>query len=226
MYRFFSISILFIMFLSTGCFTVNNESQEATEEVVNTEVKNRRNILFFGNSITAAYGIDPSLGFVNLIQQKIDTLGLNYRCINAGNSGETTTGGLERLEWVLAQPISILVLELGANDALRGIDPELSKANLKRIILQFREANPQGKVLLLGMKSPPSMGIEYTLKFDPIYEQLATELSLARVPFVLQGVAGNPDLNLPDGLHPNEEGQLIIADNIWSVLSPMLKPLE
>jgi acyl-CoA thioesterase-1 len=216
-----SVFSLVLMALLSGCGgNPDNGGQKIGTE---TTPATTRNILFFGNSITAAYGIDPDAGFVAIVQKKIDEDGLKYRCINAGNSGETTTGGLARLDWLLKKPISMLVLELGGNDALRGIDPDLSRKNLLEIISTYQRINSGGKVLLLGMKAPPSMGLEYTEKFDAIYKEIAAKSGCALLPFILEGVAGDPQLNLPDGLHPNEEGQKILADNVWAALRPLLE---
>ncbi|MGB0403348.1 MAG: arylesterase [Salibacteraceae bacterium] len=184
--------------------------------------QNSKNILFFGNSITAAYGLDPKEAFSSLIQLKIDSLGLNYTCINAGNSGETTKGGLQRIDWVLKQPVSIFILELGANDGLRGYEVEETKQNLKKIIQKFRDKNPDSHVLLADMKVPPSMGEDYFNAFEKIYPEIAQEENVNLIPFILQNVAGIDSLNLPDGIHPTSEGHKIVTETIWKELFPLL----
>lgn len=181
-----------------------------------------RRIVFFGNSLTAAYGLDPSQGFTSLIQARIDSLGLNFKVINAGLSGETTAGGNERIEWVLQQPLEIFVLELGGNDGLRGIAPETTYKNLESIIQKVRGKYPTARIILAGMEAPPNMGSSFTGKFHKIYPQLTKEYNLTLIPFLLEGVGGIPQLNQADGIHPNQEGSRIVAENVWRVLQPLL----
>ncbi|TVQ67679.1 MAG: arylesterase [Balneolaceae bacterium] len=186
------------------------------------QVRESRTILFFGDSITAGYGIDMEEAFPALIASRIDSLNLAYRSVNAGLSGETSAGGLRRVEWVLRQGVDIFVLELGGNDGLRGIDPESTKQNLQGIIDKVAESNPEATLLLTGMQAPPNMGESYTRRFQQIFEELASENSVIFMPFILERVAGDPDLNLPDGIHPTEEGHRLIADHLWEYLYPML----
>lgn len=186
------------------------------------QVRESRTILFFGDSITAGYGIDMEEAFPALIANRIDSLNLAYRSVNAGLSGETSAGGLRRVEWVLRQGVDIFVLELGGNDGLRGIDPESTKQNLQGIIDKVAESNPEATLLLTGMQAPPNMGESYTRRFQQIFEELASENSVIFMPFILERVAGDPDLNLPDGIHPTEEGHRLIADHLWEYLYPML----
>jgi acyl-CoA thioesterase-1 len=214
-------------FLFIGC---SISDSKPTENIVEKQVnstsessKKENVILFFGNSITAAYGLDPSEAFSAIIQRKIDSLGLNFTCVNAGNTGETTKGGLSRLDWVLKDSVAVFVLELGANDGLRGYDVAETKKNLKMIIQRFKEKYPKSKVLLAGMKVPPSMSQEYYLQFEQIYPEIAREENVALIPFILEGVAGEKDLNLPDGIHPTAEGHQILAETVWKYLYPLLK---
>lgn len=186
------------------------------------EAQERKTILFFGDSITAGYGIDTEDAFPALIQNKLDVNNFNYRAVNAGLSGETSAGGLRRVEWVLQQKVDIFVLELGGNDGLRGVDPEDTKRNLQGIIKIVQEKNPGIKLILTGMEAPPNMGIDYTETFRKIYKDLALENDLLFIPFILEGVAGNPELNLPDGIHPTEKGHEIVADLVWGTLYPLL----
>jgi acyl-CoA thioesterase I len=180
-------------------------------------------ILFFGNSLTAGYGLDPEQAFPALIQQKIDSLGLGYRVVNAGLSGETTTGGLERIDFLLRQPFAVVVVELGGNDGLRGIDPALSKKNLQGIIDKIRQKDAQTRIVLAGMEAPPSMGQDYTRVFRGMYQELSQANRVALIPFLLERVGGDPKLNLPDGIHPTAEGHRIVAETVWQVLKPVLQ---
>ena len=184
----------------------------------------KKNILFFGNSLTAAYGLDDvSKGFVSLTQERIDSLNLPYRCINSGLSGETTAGGSQRVEWVISQqPVAIFVLELGANDALRGLKVEESVKNLQSIIDKVKAKYPSVQIVLAGMEAPPNMGKTYTNNFHNIYPALAEKNKLPLIPFILEGVGGVASLNQKDGIHPTAEGNKIIVETIWTMLKPLL----
>lgn len=186
------------------------------------EAQERSTVLFFGDSITAGYGVDTEDAFPALIQSKLDSNNYHYRAVNAGLSGETSAGGLRRVEWVLQQSVDIFVLELGGNDGLRGVDPEDTKRNLQGIIDIVRKEDPKILLILTGMEAPPNMGQEYTNAFKQVYRDLAQENDLLFIPFILEGVAGNPELNLPDGIHPTEEGHKIVADLVWNTLYPHL----
>lgn len=181
-------------------------------------------ILFFGNSLTAGYGLDASESYPSLIQDKLDSLGYNYKIINAGLSGETTASGNNRVNWVLErQTVDIFVLELGANDGLRGIDPKETKKNLKEIIEKVRNTYPEVKIILAGMMVPPSMGEAYSNSFQQIFPQIAQEKNVKLIPFLLDRVAGETELNQADGVHPTAEGQKIMADNVWAVLKEVIE---
>jgi len=182
----------------------------------------KKNIIFFGNSLTAAYGIDPTLGFAGLIEQRIDSLGLNYKVINAGVSGETTAGGKDRIDWLLKQKVDIFILELGGNDALRGQDTQAAYDNLQTILDRVKAKYPEAKLVIAGMEAPPNMGKVYTDSFRAIYQKLAKANNAALIPFLLEGVGGIRALNLPDGIHPTVEGHKIVAENIWEILEPLL----
>ncbi len=201
-----------------------NDSQQANAS--KTEVadakKEKKFILFFGNSLTAGYGLDISEAFPALVQEKIDSLGLPYTVINAGLSGETTASGSSRVEWVLREPADIFILELGGNDGLRGISTEETRKNLEEIIDKVRATNEDVKIVLAGMQIPPNMGEEYTSKFRVIYPELAESKNTSLIPFLLKDVGGIPDLNLPDGIHPTAEGHKIVAETVWEVLQPLL----
>lgn len=182
----------------------------------------KKNIVFFGNSLTAAYQLSPEQGFTAIIQEKIDSLGLSYICVNAGLSGETTADGVSRIEWVLRQPMEIFVLELGGNDALRGLPVAESKKNLQAVIDKVKAKYPACKIVVAGMLAPPNLGASYSNAFRDMYPTLAKENGAMLIPFLLDSVGGVPSLNLPDGIHPNVEGQKIVAENVWEVLRPLL----
>jgi acyl-CoA thioesterase-1 len=182
----------------------------------------KKNIVFFGNSLTAGYGVDQEDAFPSLIRDRIDSLKLPYQVINAGLSGETTAGGKSRIGWTLRQPVDIFVLELGANDGLRGIPIPGTIANLQAIIDSVRTKYPSAKIVLAGMQIPPSMGADYTMAFKEIFAGLAKKNNASLIPFLLQGVGGVPALNQPDGIHPTAKGHKIVAENVWKVLKPLL----
>lgn len=219
---------LFLILLLTACQNNPNSGEETdktgTEEaaVEDPPVARKKKIIFFGNSLTAAFGLDPSQGFTTLIQQKLDALNLPYEVVNAGLSGETTSGGNERVDWVLEQGVDIFLLELGGNDGLRGIDPKVSYQNLAAIIEKVKKSAPDAVLILAGMHAPPNMGKMYTDEFSGMYPRLAKQYNLPLIPFLLENVGGIPELNLPDGIHPNEEGQKIVAENVWKVLKDEL----
>ena len=183
-----------------------------------------RTIVFFGDSITAGYGLEEPAeqAFPALIQKKLSAAGRVWRVVNAGLSGETTSGGLRRVEWVLRQPVDVFVLELGANDGLRGIEPAVSRQNLQGIIDRVRARNPAAKILLTGMQMPPTLGPDYTRDFAIIYPELAEKNHVALLPFLLEGVGGSNDLNQGDGLHPNADGHRLVAETVWVHLLPLL----
>jgi acyl-CoA thioesterase I len=182
-----------------------------------------KTILFFGNSLTAGYGLsDPSQSFPGVIEHRIDSLHIPYKVVNAGNSGETSAGGNSRIDWVLRQPVDIFALELGANDGLRGLPLTETTKNLQSIIDKVKAKYPSCKILLLGMQVPPNLGQQYTDSFKAIWPALAQKNNVSLVPFILQGVGGVPSLNQGDGIHPTAQGAKIVADNVWAVLKGML----
>jgi acyl-CoA thioesterase I len=182
-------------------------------------------ILFLGDSITAGYGLDPAQAFPALIRQKIDARHWDFQVINAGQSGDTSAGGLGRLDWLLRNRVDVLVLELGANDALRGLPVETTRKNLQAIIDRTRHKYPEAKVILAGMKVPPNMGGDYGRKFEAVFADLAKKNNVPLIPFILEGVGGVRELNLADGIHPTAKGQETVAANVWKVLEPILRPL-
>lgn len=182
-------------------------------------------ILFLGDSITAGYGLEPSHAYPALIQARIDAKRWKFKAVNAGQSGDTSAGGLNRLNWLLKNRIEVLILELGANDGLRGLPVETTKKNLQAIIDGTKAKYPETKVILAGMKVPPNMGKDYGKQFEAIFPALAKRNKAALIPFVLEGVGGVRELNLPDGIHPTAKGQEMVAENVWKVLEPVLKSL-
>lgn len=219
--------LLFVFTLFLSCGEQKQEQERPIEEEENNEQKeeekNTKTILFFGDSLTAGMGLDPNEAFPTVIQEKLDSLGFNYKVINAGLSGETTASGKNRVEWVLNQEVDIFVLELGANDGLRGIQPEETRKNLQHIIDVVHEKDPDTKIILAGMQIPPNMGPDYTSEFRSIFPELAEENNVELIPFLLEDVAGNPELNQEDGIHPTAQGHQILAENVWKVLKPMLE---
>ncbi|HLT89073.1 MAG TPA: arylesterase [Sphingobacterium sp.] len=223
--RRYSCLFLGVLLLSCsdGTSHTTKNKNDKNEQEVSAKKETIRNILFFGNSLTAGYGLDdPQEAFPALIQTKIDSLALPYRCINAGLSGETSAGGRERIDWLLQQPIDIFILELGANDGLRGVSTASTYENLSSIVEKVLKANPDCKLVLAGMKVPPSMGQEYFNEFEALFPRLAKQYDMALVPFLLDNVAGIGDLNQADAVHPTAEGQKILAHNVWDVLEPLL----
>ncbi|HEX2168619.1 MAG TPA: arylesterase, partial [Longimicrobiales bacterium] len=180
-------------------------------------------VLIVGTSLTAGYGVGAEHAYPAVLQQMIDSAGLPFRVVNAGISGETSAGGLRRIDWSLQQPADVLVLELGANDALRGLDPEEMRANLDGILDRARETYPDIAIVIVGMEAPPNLGAGYVTRFRDVYADLAREYDAALVPFLLEGVAAEPSLNLEDGIHPNIAGHRILARNVWAELEPVLR---
>jgi len=219
---------VFAIVLLAACGSNNTDKQtapaeqkrEKTTDTANTG--NAKNVLFYGNSLTAGYGVEPSEAFPVLVQTKIDSLQLPYRVINAGLSGETTAGGLGRIDWILRQRVDVFVLELGGNDGLRGIPLSSTASNLQAIIDKVRKKYPEAKMVLAGMQVPPNMGKKYATAFREVFQQLAGKNNITLIPFLLEHVGGIPSLNQGDGIHPNVEGHKIVANNVWAVLSPML----
>ena len=203
---------------------VNAETENTTEnQNSSNEDEDGNIILIFGDSLTAGMGLDPSEGFPAMIQNRIDSLGYDYEVVNAGLSGETTASGKNRIDWVLKQKVDIFVLELGANDGLRGIPLSETRKNLQDIIDIVKSKNPETEIILAGMQIPPNMGQDYTSEFRNIFPDLAKKNNLKLIPFLLDGVAGNPELNQSDGIHPTAEGYKIVTENVWNVLEEVLE---
>jgi acyl-CoA thioesterase-1 len=219
-----------VMMVCLACVIIscgqNNERQvkpkEEEKPVKDSVIAVKKTIIFFGNSITAGYGLDLSEAFPARIQEKIDSMNVPYKVVNAGVSGETSSGGRSRIDWILKQQVDIFVLELGGNDGLRGIPISETKKNLQTIIDKVKAKNPAAKIIIAGMQIPPNMGKKYTSAFRSMYPDLAKQNNISLVPFILEGVGGKAELNLEDGIHPTAEGHRILANNVWSVLQDLL----
>ena len=218
-------ALIMILLSACGDKTNTNESATAkTDSVTNAPIaKAQKQIVFFGNSITAGYGLDPSEAFTTLIQQRMDSLKLPYRVVNAGLSGETSAGGLSRIDWVLHQPVDVFVLELGGNDGLRGISLDGTLKNLQAIIDKVKQKYVTSKVVIAGMEIPPNLGVSYAKQFHNLFPQLAKKNNAYLIPFLLEGVGGVDSLNQRDGIHPNATGEKIVGENAWKVLKEICK---
>jgi acyl-CoA thioesterase I len=224
MYKQKIIYLLFTALLFAACGdkkSVASQSDEVTDSRAGSS--SSKTILFFGDSLTAGYGLDdPSQAFPGVIQNKIDSAKLPYKVVNAGVSGETSAGGKGRIGWILKQKVDIFVLELGANDGLRGIPVDETIDNLQAIIDTVKGKYPNAKLIITGMQIPPSMGGTYAADFKAIFPELAAKNKIVLVPFLLKGVGGVPSLNQHDGIHPTAEGAKVVAQNVWEVLKPLL----
>jgi len=223
--RIIGLFVLGIGLLGCG----NGQSKSDTDKTLDSADQKKvsvnqeqKNILFFGTSLTAGMGLDPSEAFPALIQNKIDSLKLPYKIINGGLSGETSAGGKGRIDWLLKQPVSIFVLELGANDGLRGLPVAQTTKNLQDIVNRVKAKYPNAKLVLAGMQVPPNMGTKYAADFKNIFPELAKKNDMKLIPFLLEKVGGVPKLNQADGIHPTAEGDKILAENVWVVLKDLL----
>ena len=198
----------------------SSHRNEQEKSVTGSAAADNSTIVFVGTSLTAGLGLaDPDQAYPALIQRKLDSLGLNYRVVNAGVSGETSAGTLRRIGWLMRGPVDVLVLETGANDGLRALSVDSLRSNIQRIIDTVRTAHPSARIVLVGMEAPPNLGARYTSSFRAVYPELARANGAALVPFLLEGVAGVDSLNQPDGIHPDVSGARIVAENVWRVLS-------
>ncbi len=227
----FCYLFLFFLILSCGGNSSKDNKSGTEGEAATTEAPERKAentvdekvILFFGNSLTAGMGLETTEAFPALIQNRLDSLGFKYKVINAGLSGETTASGKNRLSWLLTQKIDVFVLELGANDGLRGIAIEETRKNLQAIIEAVKAANSETKIILAGMQIPPNMGQSYTTAFRNLFPELSEKNETYLIPFLLNNVGGIPELNQEDGIHPTAKGQQILADNVWEVLNEVVE---
>jgi acyl-CoA thioesterase I len=229
MRRFFIVELIsaatYVLLLCSCNGKTSEPENNKTEKVVNDhpEKDSMKIIICFGNSLTAGYGVAMNEAYPALLQKRIDSLGLKYKVVNAGLSGETTSGGISRVEWVLRQKPDIFILELGANDGLRGINVKVTKENLQKIIDKVKDKFPDTRIILAGMRIPTSMGNIYNKEFQKIFPDLAEKNNIPLIPFLLDGVGGESKLNQGDGLHPTAEGYKIVTENVWKVLKDQLK---
>lgn len=183
-----------------------------------------RVLVVLGDSLSAGFGVDPAEAWPARIQEWIRGARLPWKLVNAGVSGDTTAGGLRRLDWVLRRPVDALLIELGGNDGLRGLPLEATRTNLQAVIERTRAKYPEARIVIAGMKMPDNLGEAYTRQFEGLFRDLAEKHRLVLIPFLLDGVGGRPELNLPDQIHPNAEGHRRVATNVWNVLQPVLQP--
>ncbi|MBQ4802160.1 arylesterase [Aquimarina sp. MMG015] len=231
-YKLISLKFCYFLFisllLSCGENTAKKEETNIDSSIENSSDSAKstltKTILCFGDSLTAGYGLDDiNDAYPAVLQNRLDSLGLGYTVINSGLSGETTAGGNSRISWVLNQKVDVFILELGANDGLRGVPLTETRNNLQSIIDAVRKKNSETTIILAGMQLPPNMGAEYITEFRNIFPDLAQKNELALIPFLLKDVGGIPELNQADGIHPTIEGQKILANNVWEVLKTVLK---
>jgi len=182
----------------------------------------KKTIVFLGDSLSAGSGVKPQQAFPSLVQEKIRERGLPYEVVNAGIGGDTTAGGLRRLDWLLQRKIDVLVLELGGNDGLRGLPVKNIKANLQAMIDKAKAKHPEVKIVIAGMQMPPNVGAQYAQEFRQVFYDVAQENNATMIPFLLEGVGGLREYNQPDLIHPNPQGHKIVADVVWKTLEPLL----
>jgi acyl-CoA thioesterase-1 len=186
--------------------------------------KSKGRVVILGDSITAGYGLeDPDAAYPAVIQKKVDAASLPFTIVNAGISGDTTSGGLRRVKWALGSGADVLVVALGGNDGLRGISPKQTAENLAAIIDQAREKSPGITILLAGMQMPGNMGADFVKEYQEIFPKVAKEKEAIFIPFLIEGVGGDPKMNQPDQIHPTAEGQQRVAGNVWKLLEPALR---
>ncbi len=203
------------LLLTTSAALLAEESPNANDTA--------KRIVILGDSITAGYGLDPAEAYPALLQGKITAAHLPYTIANAGVSGDTTAGGLRRIDWAMGKGADVLIIALGGNDGLRGISPEETKKNLLGIIEKARAKNPAIKILLAGMQMPDTMGLDYTTRFKAVFPEAANESKSTLIPYLLEGIGGNEKLNQPDGIHPTPQGQQKVAEIVWKILAPVIR---
>jgi acyl-CoA thioesterase-1 len=211
-----------------ACGSSSEESDAAASDrarAAAVPASERPVVLFLGTSLTAGLGLESEQAYPALIQQRIDRARLPFRAVNAGVSGETSAGGLRRIDWLLREPVAVLVLELGANDGLRGLGTDQMRANLREIVERTLAAHPEARIVVAGMEVPPNLGGLYARAFRRVFAELADDYDAELIPFLLEGVGGVPELNQADGIHPTAEGQAVVAENVWEVLQPVLSEI-
>ena len=185
-----------------------------------------KTIVILGDSLAAGYGVDAAEAFPALLQQKIDAAGWRFQVVDAGVSGDTSAGGLRRVDWLLKRRVDVLIVELGGNDGLRGIPVGSTLTNLSSIIEHTRQKYPSTRFVVAGMQMPPNLGEDYNTAFQAMFPAVAKATRAELIPFLLEGVGGRPELNQPDGIHPTAEGHKIVADNVWRILRPLLEKIN
>jgi len=237
--RRISAGLLLVLAVAAGCGTDPNlKSESTTTEAKHnmtqgkiaadtggaaTTALRRPVVLFFGTSLTAGAGLEPDQAFPALVEKIADSAGVPIKAVNAGLSGETTAGAVRRIDWVLRTPADVIVIEVGANDALRGLSTAAARANLQTLIAAVKKRQPRARIVLVQMEAPPNFGTAYTRSFRAIYGEIATQENLTLIPFLLDGVAGVARYNQPDGIHPNVAGERIVADNVWKGIEPVVR---
>jgi acyl-CoA thioesterase-1 len=220
--KILSLACLTLVFAACDNNKTSTAQTSATTEKPDSS-SSSKTILFFGDSLTAGYGLDdPSQAYPSVVQNKIDSAKLHYKVINAGVSGETSAGGKGRISWILKQRVDVFVLELGANDGLRGIPVSETIKNLQNIIDAVKAKYPDAKLVMLGMQVPPNMGTAYAYSFKAIFPELAAKNKMTLMPFLLKDVGGVPSLNQKDGIHPTAGGAKIVGNNVWQILQDVL----
>jgi len=209
--------VLGLLLYPEPCHTSDQVKEKSHSDIV------MKRVVVMGDSLAAGFGIDPDQSFPRLLQKKVDSLDWPFAIINAGVSGDTSAGGLRRIRWLLKKPVDVLILELGGNDGLRGLDVKMTGINLQGIIDRTREKYPKARIIIAGMRMPPNLGATYTRKFERIFKELAHKNGARLIPFLLEGVGGKPELNLPDRIHPTAEGHRIIGETVWKYLKPVLR---
>lgn len=222
-----------LLVASVACSPERNMDKSSTESagaaprassgLTTARATGKVTVLFFGTSLTAGYGLDPAIAFPNLVARKAADAGTPIVAINAGLSGETSAGALRRIDWTLRKPVDIVVLETGGNDALRALDADSLKANIRSVIARIRALQPKARIVLAVMEAPPNLGARYTASFRKAYQDVAAEENLTAIPFLLDKVAGFDALNQADGVHPNDKGERVVADNVWRALGPVVR---
>ena len=195
----------------------------ANEPVTNAAPKTKGRIVVLGDSITAGFGLDPDQAYPAVLQRKLDAAGLPFSVVNAGLSGDTTSGGVRRVDWALGAGAEVLIIALGGNDGLRGISPKQTEENLREIIKRARAKAPTISIIIAGMEMPGNMGKEFVEQFRDVFPRVAAETSAALVPFLIEGVGGVPELNQADMIHPTPDGQKRVAENVWKILEKVLR---
>ncbi|MBP6821756.1 MAG: arylesterase [Acidobacteria bacterium] len=221
--------LLALTMISPACQQTTKPTEQAASgrmttpapATISTSADDLPAIVAFGDSLTAGYGLSDDQSYTTLLQRKLDENGYRYRLVNAGVSGDTSAGGARRIDWALQSGnVKVLILELGGNDGLRGLPVADLKRNLELIIQRAQSAGVT--VILAGMEAPPNFGADYTRDFRQVFRDLAKQYKTPFIPFVLEGIGGNPKLNQPDGIHPNAEGEKVMTENVWRVLEPQL----